>query len=169
MLLSWFWGDILRQEILNLHDPDIQYYCTVWWIHYYIAVTEVNSIIYLSYFNVYNMVLCFVGMMSQSISKLGTYPPKPSSSSSSGLAANFSSPSTPPKCKPHPFTSRDVIWCHSYFITTEHRWITTTALPDWLVWMWPSRCLGILYLQCFDNLPPLCHSSVTCQHLSLFV
>ena len=30
-MLSWFWGDtcILGQEILNLHDPYIQYYCTV--------------------------------------------------------------------------------------------------------------------------------------------
>ena len=26
---SWFWGDILGQEILNLHDLYIQHYCTV--------------------------------------------------------------------------------------------------------------------------------------------
>jgi len=25
-ILSWFWGDILGQEIPNLHDPYIQYY-----------------------------------------------------------------------------------------------------------------------------------------------
>ena len=42
----------------------------------------------------------FSGMISQPVSKLGTYPPKPSSS---GLAANFSSPSTPPNCKPHSY------------------------------------------------------------------
>ena len=26
-ILSWFWGDNLGQEIPNLHDPYIQYYC----------------------------------------------------------------------------------------------------------------------------------------------
>ena len=29
-MLSWFWGDILGQEIPNLYDPNIQYYCTVY-------------------------------------------------------------------------------------------------------------------------------------------
>ena len=28
-ILSWFWGYILGQEIPNLHDPYIQYYCDV--------------------------------------------------------------------------------------------------------------------------------------------
>ena len=30
-ILSWFWGNILGQEILNLHDPHIQYllYCKI--------------------------------------------------------------------------------------------------------------------------------------------
>jgi len=33
-ILSRFWGDIMGQEILNLDDPYIQYYCTVWIINY---------------------------------------------------------------------------------------------------------------------------------------
>ena len=32
-MLSWFWGDNLGQEITNLHDLYIQYYCTVWYVH----------------------------------------------------------------------------------------------------------------------------------------
>jgi len=28
-ILSWFWSDILGLEIPNLHDPYIQYYCTL--------------------------------------------------------------------------------------------------------------------------------------------
>ena len=28
-ILSWFLGDILGQEFLNLHDPYIHYYCTI--------------------------------------------------------------------------------------------------------------------------------------------
>ena len=30
--VNWFWGDILGQEIPSLHDPYMQYYCTVWFM-----------------------------------------------------------------------------------------------------------------------------------------
>jgi len=44
-----FWGDILGQEIPNLDDPYIQYFCTVWW-----SLSTVKSLIFPYTYNIRN-------------------------------------------------------------------------------------------------------------------